>query len=180
MCVGEGGREGWAEGSERGGVGTSRASEHPPDSLPSRARFPRRPTRGANTRVQPERQQTLQQNPHGNPPLPPSFQVDPDLDGPTLPSAAADEFRPFARRLPEFKFWWAATRAVALGFAATFFPVLDVPVFWPILVAYFCALFFVTMKRQIKHMVKHRYVPFSLGKPKHGKGGGGAVARPVE
>ena len=99
-------------------------------------------------------------------------QVDPDLDGPTLPSAAADEFRPFARRLPEFKFWWAATRAVALGFAATFFPVLDVPVFWPILVAYFCALFFVTMKRQIKHMVKHRYVPFSLGKPKHGKGGG--------
>ena len=105
-------------------------------------------------------------------------QVDPDLDGPTLPSAAADEFRPFVRRLPEFKFWWAATRSFALGFAATFFPLLDVPVFWPILVAYFFALFFVTMKRQIRHMLKHRYVPFSWGKKAYGKGG--AAARPVE
>lgn len=61
---------------------------------------------------------------------------------------------------------------------ATCFPVLDVPVFWPILVAYFFALFFVTMKRQIKHMLKHRYVPFSFGKKSYGKGG--ATARPVE
>jgi len=37
-----------------------------------------------------------------------------------------------------------------------------VPVFWPILLVYFCALFFVTMRRQIRHMIKHRYIPFSL------------------
>ena len=32
-------------------------------------------------------------------------QVDPELEGPTLPSQREDEFRPFVRRLPEFKFW---------------------------------------------------------------------------
>lgn len=38
--------------------------------------------------------------------------------------------------------------------------------FWPILLLYFIALFFLTMKRQIKHMIKHRYVPWSWGKTK--------------
>lgn len=36
-----------------------------------------------------------------------SPQVDPDSqDGPTLPTRDSDEFRPFVRRLPEFKFWY--------------------------------------------------------------------------
>ena len=51
-----------------------------------------------------------------------------------------------------------------LGFVATFFPIFDVPVFWPILLLYFFVLLFVTMKRQIKHMIKHRYIPFTFGK----------------
>lgn len=38
-----------------------------------------------------------------------SPQVDPEFqdlsDGPTLPTRETDEFRPFVRRLPEFKFW---------------------------------------------------------------------------
>jgi hypothetical protein len=43
-----------------------------------------------------------------------------------------------------------------------FFPFLDIPVFWPILVVYFFALFFVTMRKQIQHMIKHKYIPFLL------------------
>lgn len=35
-----------------------------------------------------------------------SPQVDPEMEGPTLPSKREDEFRPFVRRLPEFKFWY--------------------------------------------------------------------------
>lgn len=36
-----------------------------------------------------------------------SPQVDPEIsDGPTLPTRGSDEFRPFVRRLPEFKFWY--------------------------------------------------------------------------
>ncbi|KAI7737394.1 hypothetical protein M8C21_013773 [Ambrosia artemisiifolia] len=37
-----------------------------------------------------------------------SPQVDPELhndDGPSLPTLGSEEFRPFVRRLPEFKFW---------------------------------------------------------------------------
>ncbi len=37
-----------------------------------------------------------------------SPQVDPELEGPALPSRTTDEYRPFVRRLPEFKFWCAS------------------------------------------------------------------------
>lgn len=91
-------------------------------------------------------------------------QIDPEMEGPTLPDKGSDEFRPFVRRLPEFKFWHSSVKAFLLGFVATFFPIFDVPVFWPILLLYWLVLLFVTMRRQIKHMIKYRYVPFSWGK----------------
>uniref|UniRef100_A0A0D9UVU0 Protein RER1 n=1 Tax=Leersia perrieri TaxID=77586 RepID=A0A0D9UVU0_9ORYZ len=50
----------------------------------------------------------------------------------------------------------------------TFFSVFDVPVFWPILLCYWVVLFVLTMKRQIMHMIKYKYVPFSIGKQKYG------------
>lgn len=34
-----------------------------------------------------------------------SPQIDPELEAPTLPSKRDDEFQPFMRRLPEYKFW---------------------------------------------------------------------------
>ncbi|VDK35761.1 unnamed protein product [Taenia asiatica] len=99
-----------------------------------------------------------------------SPQVDPEFadlldETPTLPRTEADEFRPFIPRLLEAKFWYYATRAIIISLLCTFFPFLDIPVFWPILVVYFILLFTVMMKRQIKHMITHRYVPFSYGKP---------------
>jgi hypothetical protein len=66
--------------------------------------------------------------------------------GSSLPTKQDEEFRPFIRRLPEFKFWHSATRAVAIGFACTFFRVFDVPVFWPVLVMYWIMLFILTSK----------------------------------
>ena len=51
-----------------------------------------------------------------------------------------------------------------IGFCLTFFPIFDVPVFWPILLLYWFVLVFITMKRQIKLMLKHKYVPFTIGK----------------
>ena len=53
----------------------------------------------------------------------------------------------------------------------TFFSVFDVPVFWPILLVYWCMLLFMTMKQQIKHMIKHKY-----GK----KGGMDAGSAPIK
>ncbi|PIA56591.1 hypothetical protein AQUCO_00700735v1 [Aquilegia coerulea] len=100
-----------------------------------------------------------------------SPQVDPEVqelaDGPTLPTRGSDEFRPFVRRLPEFKFWYSMTKAFCIAFVMTFFSAFDVPVFWPILLFYWMVLFFLTMKRQILHMIKYKYVPFSLGKQRY-------------
>ncbi|BAE65021.1 golgi family protein [Aspergillus flavus] len=87
----------------------------------------------------------------------------------SLPTKQDDEFRPFIRRLPEFKFWESATRAIAIGFVCSWFSVFDIPVFWPVLVVYWIILFVLTMRRQIQHMIKYRYVPFSFGKAKYGR-----------
>ncbi|GKA25405.1 RER1A-like protein [Tanacetum coccineum] len=92
-----------------------------------------------------------------------SPQVDPELqdDGLSLPTRGSEEFRPFVRRLPEFKFLWrewkspasffmvsqhlrdkrydfrySLTRAFCIAFMLTFFSMFDVPVFWPILLFY--------------------------------------------
>ncbi len=99
-------------------------------------------------------------------------QVDPETQGPTLPTKGNEEFKPFVRRLPEFKFWYRSIRSFVIAFFMTFVPIFDVPVFWPILLMYWFMLFFMTMKQQIRHMIKHRYVPFSFGKKQYGKGKG--------
>lgn len=70
--------------------------------------------------------------------------------GPELPTRANEEFRPFIRRLPEFKFWYSVSKSTVIALICTFFDCFNVPVFWPILVMYFITLFCITMKRQIK------------------------------
>jgi hypothetical protein len=93
-----------------------------------------------------------------------------DIPSP-LPSSRDDEFRPFVRRLPEWQFWCdfpfphmtaevdydcyvvrrlSTTRATVISFLMTFSAVFDVPVYWPILVMYFCVLFVLTMRRQLQ------------------------------
>jgi len=95
--------------------------------------------------------------------------VDPDADGPSLPTTDKEEYRPFTRKLPEFKFWLSAIRAVIISTIMSFFSVFDLPVFWPILLAYFILLVVLTMKDRIKHMMKHKYIPFSFGKQTYGE-----------
>ncbi|KAI0919015.1 hypothetical protein AcV5_002040 [Taiwanofungus camphoratus] len=103
----------------------------------------------------------------------PSFQEDLLADeieeggedtGASLPSQRDDEFRPFVRRLPEWQFWLSATRATVLALFCTISEVFDVPVYWPILVIYFFVLFALTMRRQIQHMIKYKYIPFDIGR----------------
>jgi hypothetical protein len=60
---------------------------------------------------------------------------------------------------------YATTKAFLISIFCTFFDILNIPVFWPILLIYFLVLFFSTMKTQILHMVKHRYIPFDFRKP---------------
>ena len=104
-----------------------------------------------------------------------------------LPTKEDQEFRPFVRRLPEFKFWYSTTKAIAIGFFCSWFEIFNLPVFWPVLVVYWLILFGLTSKwesgdaftrvlgeansvlvrRQIQHMIKYRYVPFTVGKTRY-------------
>ncbi|KAJ3113345.1 hypothetical protein HDU96_003518 [Phlyctochytrium bullatum] len=122
--------------------------------------------------------------PKFDPALEDGEEEDEDNKGPALPMKNDDEFRPFIRRLPEFKFWYWATRGITTAFLCTFFPFLDVPVFWPILLMYFIILFALTMKQRIKHMIKYKYVPWNIGKKQYGSkpvvGGLGAPSKSKE
>lgn len=69
---------------------------------------------------------------------------DGDASAPTLPTKQDEEFRPFIRRLPEFKFWHSSTRAIAIAFFCSWLGIFNVPVFWPVLVIYFIILFALT------------------------------------
>lgn len=89
---------------------------------------------------------------------------------PLLPTQRG-EFKPFIRRLSEFQFWYRSFSATLLSIVATFFPMLDVPVFWPILLIYFILLFVLQMKDRIRHMVQHKYVPFTTGKKTYNQPG---------
>ncbi|EJD41608.1 retrieval of early ER protein Rer1 [Auricularia subglabra TFB-10046 SS5] len=85
-----------------------------------------------------------------------------------MPSSKDDEFRPFIRRLPEWQFWLSSTRATLVALVASLFTAFDVPVYWPILVIYFFVLFALTMRRQIQHMIRYKYVPWDFGKARYG------------
>ncbi|KAJ9464648.1 Protein RER1B [Diplonema papillatum] len=82
-----------------------------------------------------------------------------------------DDHKPFIRKMPEFKVWLSASKAVGIALVMTLIPLFDIPVFWPILLMYFILLFALTAKKQILHMWRHKYVPFNVGKKRYGKGG---------
>lgn len=78
----------------------------------------------------------------------------------TAVKRSGDETKPFLRKLPEFEYWMLSTRAVIYAFFSTFFPVLDIPVYAPILVIYFLILVYFTFLRIRKYMEKYKYNPF--------------------
>jgi len=88
-------------------------------------------------------------------------------DCPVLPVYDSEEYRPFLRKLNETKFWRNVTLAVIVCNLCSFVPLLDIPVFWPLLAFYFFVLFFAMMRKQIAHMFKHKYLPFDIGKKKY-------------
>eukprot|EP01138_Halocafeteria_seosinensis_P013391 gb/GECG01013677.1/.p1 GENE.gb/GECG01013677.1/~~gb/GECG01013677.1/.p1 ORF type:complete len:172 (+),score=10.51 gb/GECG01013677.1/:1-516(+) len=96
-----------------------------------------------------------------------SPQTDPETAGPILPTRNSEEYRPFQRQIPEFSFWLRGMKAILVCMCMTLFSVFDIPVFWPVLVAYFLVLFGFTMKKQIAHMIRYRYLPFDWGKKKY-------------
>ena len=80
------------------------------------------------------------------PKIDPAMELDDeDGDGMELPTRQSDEFRPFIGRLPEFKYWYSATKATVIAFFCTLFEFFNIPIFWPVLVMSFIILFCITM-----------------------------------
>ena len=85
-------------------------------------------------------------------------------DCPSLNSGTV--FSSLSKHIPIYSEYqrYSCTRGTAIALCCTAFQMFNVPVFWPILVVYFITLTFLTMRRQIQHMVKYKYVPFDLGR----------------
>lgn len=77
-----------------------------------------------------------------------------------VPETIDNEFRPFIRNLPEFDFWAFVTKLVVLASAATYFELLDIPVYPPVLFIYFIFMVAFTARRLLAHMKKYNYNPF--------------------
>ena len=91
-------------------------------------------------------------------------------DNSYLPQRGNEEFRPFQRKVKEFSFWNIMFWTFLVAIFLTFFEAFNVPVFWPLLLAYFILIFFLIMRRQIKHMIKYNYLPWDSGKKNYGMG----------
>ena len=91
------------------------------------------------------------------------------VDNSYLPQRNNEEFRPFQRKVKEFAFWSMMFWTFLVAIFFTFFEAFNIPVFWPLLLIYFILIFFLIMKRQIKHMIKYNYLPWDTGKKNYGK-----------
>lgn len=59
---------------------------------------------------------------------------------------------------------YSTTKAILIALFFTTSRAFDIPVYYPILLGYFVLLFVLTMRKQIQHMIKYKYVPFTIGK----------------
>ena len=81
-----------------------------------------------------------------------------------LPQSNNEEFRPFQRKVKEYEFWSIMFWTLIISLPMTFFESFNIPVFWPLLLVYFIMIFFLIMRKQIKHMIKYHYLPWDTGK----------------
>mmetsp|Transcript_35512 Transcript_35512/g.91306 ORF Transcript_35512/g.91306 Transcript_35512/m.91306 type:complete len:209 (-) Transcript_35512:172-798(-) len=78
--------------------------------------------------------------------------------------------RPFVRALSEYRLWERGILCTLGALVLTWFDAFDVDVDPRALVVYFVILFVYTMKQQIVHMIKYKYVPWSGSKKRVEKG----------
>jgi hypothetical protein len=99
-----------------------------------------------------------------------SPKLDPELYGKdVLPTAGDGDYRAFRRKLPEFPFWQRVFNAVCIAHVASLFPFLDPPVYGSLLLVYFVLVTVFNFRSRIAHMIRNRYLPFDIGKPKYKK-----------
>ncbi|RVD92539.1 Golgi-to-ER retrieval protein [Tubulinosema ratisbonensis] len=81
-----------------------------------------------------------------------------------LPTNDDNEFRPFMRRLPEYKLWLMYVQLTGMSLFMSMFEMFDIPVFVPILVVYFIFISILTVRNLFRSMKKYKYNPFFTNK----------------
>ena len=76
---------------------------------------------------------------------------------PHVQDVCEDEVRPLAPSMSEIQIWERITYAFAMGTVCTCFKLLEIDVFWPMLVVYFLILACFTLRKVIMQMIKHNY-----------------------
>lgn len=80
------------------------------------------------------------------------------------PEYIDNQYKPIVRNMPEFDYWKFTTKVLGSALIATFFNILDIAVWTPILVVYFLIMLILTIKCLLQHMKKYNYNPFSFSK----------------
>ena len=88
-----------------------------------------------------------------------------------LPTREADEYKGFQRKLQENELWKNLMQATLIADFASCFQGADIEIFWPLLLFYFIFMTCFLCRVKLEHMVKHRYVPFEIGKKNYNKPG---------
>ena len=68
-----------------------------------------------------------------------------------------DGSKPVVRKMGEFMLWKKLTLGLVAVVACTFFPMLDFPVFWPLLLVYFVFIVLSIGFKQYRHMKRYGY-----------------------
>jgi hypothetical protein len=67
------------------------------------------------------------------------------------------EDKPLVRSMSEMEVWGRTSVALLLGLACVYSKMLEIEVFWPMLLLYFLVLAAFTLQRILKTMQRHRY-----------------------
>ncbi|KAJ6237212.1 protein rer1 [Anaeramoeba flamelloides] len=83
---------------------------------------------------------------------------------PLLPKVNNIDTKPFIGKLSEFQLFIRFFQAVLISLICTFIPFLDFDVSWVVLFSFFLLLVVITLRQEIKKMVKYNYFPFNFKK----------------
>ena len=82
-----------------------------------------------------------------------------DIEAP--PSPILDQSNNETELSGDVRLWYAFMITVIISLIAVMIPALDIPVFWPLLLIYFLAIFILTMREPLWIMLTKRYTPMN-------------------
>jgi hypothetical protein len=71
--------------------------------------------------------------------------------------------------MQEMETWQNLMGATTLAAFLSLFEAMDIEIYWPLLLCYFCMMTCFLCRFKIEHMIRHKYIPMELGKRKYEK-----------